>query len=222
MRSAVVAFVIAFVVVIVMIGSVAMGHHRTSVHMTQTTINTLEEFHAVHANGPMDVNVSIGSTPSIEFHARAEIMPYLTAEVKNGALEIGMRDNNVRNPGEITATVVAPKLDEVTLSGSGNVEVQGIKATDFTSLISGSGNVTLNGTADSLSLDLTGSGNLDTKELHVTKAKVSLEGSGNIDVNAKDKLDATLTGSGNITYVGKPADLQRHIFGSGNVGPEDE
>jgi hypothetical protein len=234
MRSAVVAFVIAFAVVIFLVGASAIGGRRVittsfghgsngrgDMSETKTLSPTVTDFHAVHTNGPINVNITSGPTASLKFEARADVLPLLTSEVKDGVLTIGMNDTGKNDIGDITATIVTPKLDDVMLNGSGNVDVQGVKATDFNGTINGSGNLTMSGAADSTTIKLEGSGNIVAKDLVSQSAKVILSGSGNVEVNASKKLDANLSGSGNIQYAGNPANLTRQISGSGNVEPED-
>lgn len=233
MRSAVVAFVIAFFVIVMFGGMLARGVRmicsssshfsdgRAGVSEEKSLSPTVGTFHIVHSNGPINVVIKPGSTPSLTFQARADVLPFLTSEVVDGVLTIGMNDHGPREIGEVSATIVTPTIDGVTLNGSGNVEVQGVKATDFVGMINGSGNLTAAGAADSATFSVEGSGNIDANELVSANVKVSIAGSGNADVNANKKLDATIAGSGDIHYTGNPGDLHRMVAGSGTVGPAD-
>src|SRR5579863_1831513 len=105
MRSAVVAFVIAIGVFIMLVGAgVHAGHNAIRTAMadersgdsdnseTKSLSPAVGAFHIVNANGPINVKVTIGSTPSLTFQARADVLPLLTSEVKDGVLTIGMND----------------------------------------------------------------------------------------------------------------------------------
>lgn len=233
MRSAVVALVIAFFVVVFFVGTLGrarvgrigvqeMGDHRAGNMATadQTLSPTVGAFHIVHANGPMNVNIRTGTTASLTFHARADVLPLLTSEVKDGVLTIGINDTGKDDIGDITVTVITPNIDGVTLNGSGNVDVQGVKSADFSGLINGSGNLTANGSADAAAFTVEGSGNIEAKDLLATSTTVKIAGSGNANVNAAKKLDATVEGSGDIRYTGKPGEVGQHMSGSGSVEPE--
>jgi hypothetical protein len=47
--------------------------------------------------------------------------------------------------------------------------------------------------------------------------KAALSGSGNIFVTARKSLDASLPGSGTISYSGDPADVTKSVTGSGAI-----
>jgi len=229
MRSAVVAFVIAFVVVVMFAGTIA---RCLSGRVASATVGnrwgdrgpeegnlspTVGAFHVVHANGPINVKVNVGATPSLTFHARRDVLPLLTSEVVDGVLTIGINDKGINDVGEITATIVTPNIDGVTLNGSGDVDVNGVKSSDFSGMINGSGNLTASGSADAATFSISGSGNVEANELLAVATKVSISGSGNANVNASKKLDASIAGSGEVHYSGKPGDIHQNIAGSGSV-----
>ncbi len=108
-------------------------------------------------------------------------------------------------------------IDSVSLTGSGNLDVSNISADQTKVELSGSGNITMAGTAKSLQATLTGSGNITCSDLPVQSATARLSGSGNITVNASQSLDASITGSGNIKYRGNPAKVNQSVSGSGSI-----
>ena len=234
MRSAVVAFIIAFVAVVLFVGTMARGGpgristsfsnqrsgSRVDMEEDKTLTPTVAAFHIVRANGPINVNVTNGATASLTFHARADVLSLLTSEVSDGVLTIGINDTGKEDIGEITATIVTPNIDGVTLNGSGNVDVQGVKSSDFSAMINGSGNLTATGSAEAATFTVDGSGNIEAKDLLATNTTVKIAGSGNANVNAAKKLDATIAGSGDIRYTGKPGDVHQNVFGSGSVESE--
>ncbi|MHB8637222.1 MAG: head GIN domain-containing protein [Fimbriimonadaceae bacterium] len=232
MRSAVVAFVIAFVVVLLFGGVMARGFgtrvmrlgnsNSQSADARSTSSPVVGAFHSVQANGPINVKVVGGEVDSLTFHARPNVLPLLTAEVKDGVLTIGINDTGMDDIGEITATIVCPEIDGVTLNGSGNIEVNGVKSPTFEGMINGSGNLTANGAADSASFSIAGSGDIEASELHATTTKVNIAGSGNANVNASKKLDASVAGSGDVRYSGKPTDVHQNVVGSGSVSSQGD
>ena len=48
---------------------------------------------------------------------------------------------------------------------------------------------------------------------------MEVSGSGNAAVNVTDHLTASVTGSGNITYTGNPAQVDQDSSGSGDIVP---
>ena len=71
--------------------------------------------------------------------------------------------------------------------------------------ISGSGDVIIGGNGEAASADvsISGSGNYSGESLKITNADFSISGSGSCKCNVTDNLEASVSGSGNITYTGK-------------------
>lgn len=233
MRSAVVAFVIAIAIIIAVVGTTVHAHVGPTRVVVggpmardmdedgmQTASPVVGGFHAVRANGSIDVHVTRGATAAITFHARPGVMPYLTATVDNGVLTIGMKDGFSGDTGDMSADVHAPTIDGVELNGSGNVDVDEVKSSSFKGSIAGSGNLSARGSADRAAFSVSGSGNIDANDLMCDVVSVSIQGSGNANVHADKKLDAQIAGSGNVNYSGKPL-VQQSVEGSGAVQSSD-
>ena len=139
--------------------------------------------------------------------------------VENGALTI--KSDKYKNQKGVTVLFVndnqgaemwisAPSLDEVSLSGSGDLT--------FDNAYKGK----------SLSIIRTGSGDTNTKNVSLTgHFKYSVSGSGDADmgsVKAKNasfsncgNADVSVTGSGDVTLSGELQTLGKHVSGSGDV-----
>ena len=63
-----------------------------------------------------------------------------------------------------------------------------------------------------------GSGEFFGREPTATAAEVEISGSGAVDVSAVDRLDAVVSGSGDVVYWGRPA-VSEDVSGSGTVEP---
>jgi hypothetical protein len=157
--------------------------------------------------------------------------------VVNGILKISFkRDVNVRHK-EITITTSTNTLKKLVLTGSGSMMPQGnwivddlhcvltgsgmisglIDAERFIGQLSGSGNISISGTADFADLSVGGSGNIRMYSLNANEARASVSGSGNIELAVSDKLEAFVSGSGNVFYKGNPGEVLQHVSGSGKV-----
>jgi len=64
---------------------------------------------------------------------------------------------------------------------------------------------------------LSGAGSFDAYALQSDKCEISLSGVDNARVNVREELDATITGLGNIEYIGDPEHITRTITGLGNI-----
>lgn len=103
-------------------------------------------------------------------------------------------------------------------SGSGKIEIAGMNVSDCQAYNSGSGQIIANsGTVSIGEFYLESSGNINLSNVVISEVEATNSGSGKILFTVTDKLDATITGSGNIEYWGNPADIQQVITGSGKL-----
>lgn len=110
------------------------------------------------------------------------------------------------------------RLDEVRLSitGSGDVAMHDLRCTSFTGKVSGSGDISLKGKAQTAEYKSTGSGDIDAYGFQVDELICTTSGSGDIDAYAVKTLKAKSSGSGDISYRG-PAKVEKSSTGSGDI-----
>ncbi len=103
------------------------------------------------------------------------------------------------------------------VSGSGRVFVSASiqEMADFG--ISGSGKIQAQGTCKAVKAGISGAGRINAGDLATEKCDVRISGSGDLEINVKEELEATISGSGTITYSGDPKRVNSHASGSGNV-----
>ncbi len=143
---------------------------------------------------------------------------------------------NVSGSGSLQLEFVASGNVEADVSGSGDMDIKG-SCTNYDSDVSGSGRVKLNatikgmadfgisgsgkiqaeGSAKEVKAGISGSGKVLAANLSTDKCAVRISGSGDVEINVKEDLDASITGSGNITYTGDPKRVNSHASGSGNI-----
>ena len=126
---------------------------------------------------------------------------------------------SVAGSGKIEAKspIQAEDLD-LDLSGSGDINIEDLEATNVDTDISGSGDIRLAGKTlvRTLDCDITGSGDIHAEGLRVGEADIDISGSGGCKVDVADKLDVEISGSGKVRYRGNPT-VNADISGSGRV-----
>lgn len=151
----------------------------------------------------------------MEVETDDNLLSIITTDVSGGKLRIGSKESyNTRLGVKVFITV--QNLEEVAVSGSGDVEVTGLSGPSFTGKVSGSGEIKAEGVTSEVEASISGSGDIDFGKLTALKAKVSVSGSGDILVNASKSLTASVSGSGDIRYLGSPT-VAKKISGSGDV-----
>jgi hypothetical protein len=103
------------------------------------------------------------------------------------------------------------------VSGSGKVSLGLTSANNVEVGVSGSGKIMANGTAKQIKANISGSGEVLAADLQVDACNIRISGSGDVEVNVKNDLDATISGSGSVSYKGNPSHVNSHASGSGKV-----
>lgn len=179
---------------------------------------SLPAFQAVQLAGSNQVAVRVGEPQSVVVTGDDNLLALVTTEVRDGALVIDS-DGSFSTEKPMSVEVSVPSLGAVALSGSGVVTVEGVDAEKLVARLPGSGLLVVDGTTERLDAELTGSGRLLLAELVAQDATAVVSGSGQIEVHATRRLDATVSGSGTITYRGDPAMVTQRVTGSGVIVP---
>ncbi len=185
----------------------------------QTEKRDLTGFTAIESTGAADVEASIGPATSVTVTTDDNVLPAIETKLDGQTLRIGTNQSYTTKLG-VKVKITAPALAAVTLSGSGSASVNGLTNTKFRADLSGSGGASLTGTVSQVDLHLVGSGSVSAPSLVAKSVRVEVTGSGSAAVSATDSLEATVTGSGSITYGGHPASVSKTVTGSGSIHAE--
>jgi hypothetical protein len=115
--------------------------------------------------------------------------------------------------------VAIPSLVGVTLSGTGDLAVTGVLAESFKVDLSGAGRLVVSGTARRVDASLTGVGDARLGNLQSSDTHVVVSGTGSATVVATKSLDASVSGTGSVTYHGNPQQIKTSVTGTGAVIP---
>jgi hypothetical protein len=110
---------------------------------------------------------------------------------------------------------------EAGLHGSGELEFTAGSAEKVSADLKGSGHMTLVGAARELHADVAGSGEMDARHLRAEQVELQHQGSGSSAVYASKRVQAEMTGSGNVTVYGNPDNRAVSRNGSGSVSFQD-
>lgn len=225
-----------FVCTIISLTSCDWGSTRSEGDIV-TEIRSAKDFHALDIEVSGKVVVHTGPAYKVEVQGEETVMPFLETEVKNGSLHIYF-SQNVRDVDDLLITVTAPAFDEfevsgsaevlahdpldgtdldVSISGSGDIELTDVDYDRIDLNVSGSGEILLQGIAvQSIDYHVSGSGDLDALDCPTPKATAKVSGSGTVRCHVLDFLRATVSGSGDVLYLGNPT-VDAEVSGSGKV-----
>ena len=176
----------------------------------------LNNFTSIILLGSIDVNIKTSESNNCVVVADDNLIPYIKTEVVNNKLNISLNES-YSSEEKLVVNINTPNYDEVSLSGSGNINILDFKNNNLSLNISGSGNITGNGEVETLVVKINGSGNLMSKEIKSKSATITINGSGDAEVFASDSISAKINGSGNIKYFGNPENVDSIINGSGDI-----
>ncbi len=214
-----------------------------NIAMADTQDRHLSGFHAIGVSGSFDVYITQGSTESVRVEAPSNVIDHIVTELKGDVLEIHDKNehfdwgNIFSGHRKIVVYVSVKDIRAIKLSGSGDVyfkdgistnrmeltvsgsgDVQGkLNVKVLVTGVTGSGGVKLSGNAETSTVSVSGSGDFSARQLLTSTTMVRVTGSGDASVNASQKVDAHVSGSGDIHYTGGAKQVSSSTSGSGEI-----
>ncbi|MDM9632685.1 head GIN domain-containing protein [Robiginitalea aurantiaca] len=174
------------------------------------------DFTKVSSEGVFEVTITQGNSQSVEVIADDNIIRRVKTEVVNNELRLYLDDNNYEDIS-LKANIVAKRINGIKNTGVGNIEISNVdEGGSFEVFNSGTGNIAIQGNAESLMLQNEGTGKFNGFLFTVSNCNVEIIGSGDCEVHAISTLNVDIEGSGDVYYKGTPA-LEVNISGSGKV-----
>ena len=234
----------------ILLASLTLTSSINVIAKNQISINTsknngddrdVKNFNGVAAAGPINVIVTLGNSESCRLEGDADALASIVTEVKGNVLVIRPQTSITSwtrkyEGKKITAYVTAKELASLTVSGDGNLSVNGkistgsltttvsgsgsIKATadvdNYSGVISGSGAINITGGADHAKVVISSSGTFSGKSFSTKTLTSTISGSGTVNIAVSESIRAVISGSGSVNYSGNPS-VDKTIVGSGGV-----
>jgi hypothetical protein len=193
--------------------------------------------HGITLDGSMDVVLTKAPVQKVEVEAQANLIDLIEVRVVNGVWHINTSEGFSTDKAFIVH-ISLPMVDQVTVSGSGDVTSEGtfdapgrmkldidgsgnitlaFRAEETTANIAGSGDMKLSGASGELRVSIQGSGDVNARALKAAQASVEIAGSGDVLLNASESLTASIQGSGDVVYSGDPKKVSKEVMGSGEI-----
>jgi hypothetical protein len=154
----------------------------------------------------------------IEFKAIQPVEVIVSAKELQGVTLVG--------EGGFTGTNLLAKTFRIFSAGVGKIHLENLTADEVEVRMESDGDVTLKGgVVKRLQVNLSGKGSLQAIDLPALRTEVTISGQGNASVRAENWLEAKLSGSGNLRYLGRPVNVFVQADQEGQVqrmDPADE
>lgn len=209
----------------------------------KTEQRTASSFTALQVSGSSEVRLKQDSVLSVRVEGDENLLPYIEVYNEGNRLVIRTRRGyNLKPRKGLVVYVSSPAYNNITVSGAGevktensitnaeklNITVSGageikmdVNAPVITTDISGAGDITLKGKARDFDLDVSGAGNINCYDLLTENTNLQISGAGDAKVFASVKLTGSVSGAGDVTYKGNPAQKDVRTSGAGSVTKAD-
>ena len=174
---------------------------------------------------PAKVNFTVSDNYTCTIRVDENILEYLDIKVKNEDLimkRLDMHKDINLLPTEFVIEVTAPSLEEISLAGSGTLNVLSpLEGKELEVNVAGSGDITFKQSINypKIELSVAGSGDLVCTELIADQLEATLAGSGDVTVTSGTvrETEANVAGSGDIILTCSIEKLEANIAGSGDI-----
>jgi Putative auto-transporter adhesin, head GIN domain len=170
--------------------------------------------------GGVRVVVVRGDTPGVTVHGRPDVIDRVDTVSSGGRLQISVHDRGIvigPDPmDDVRVLVTAPRLGDVQIEGSGDVDLGDVATRSLHFSIQGAGDVTARGTVDRLVAVVHGAGDANFSQLTARDARVEIHGAASISVDVSRRLHVEIQGAGEVRYTGRPR-VTQDISGAGDV-----
>lgn len=185
----------------------------------------ISDFNEVQLDASLDLRIQIDDHYSIEITGDADRVESVELDLRGDTLSIETKSGGFgwfsrKRSGPLFVNITMPELEEITINGSGDVEVIGIDNEEIVLNIHGSGDLYVTGRSENVEIELHGSGDIEMDEVRGDHVDIEIHGSGNVEFNGGtcDNIVVEIEGSGDVdarNLVCLTADVD--IEGSGNT-----
>ena len=209
----------------------------------KTEDRPVSDFKNVDVSGAAKVLVSQGDHPSVKIEGDENLLPYMEVNQIGNKIEVREKPGfNLATTTDIKVYVTAPVFNDIDasgacdiigqtkitnpedlamhVSGAGDIRME-VEAPHLKADVSGSGSIYLKGQTKDVYLELTGAGHAHCFDLLSESTKVEISGAGSAEVYASVKLEADVSGAGNVKYKGNASDVKQDVSGAGSVQKVD-
>jgi hypothetical protein len=170
------------------------------------------------SGGISGVTVQIGQSGSLEVRAQENILPLVSTEVEADTLTISSTSQSFSTSQGIDVVVVTQTLDEISMSGGSQGQIEGVDAASLTVKLSGGSQITVMGTADTVELEASGGSSANLEDLAATAMTLDVSGGSNATVQVSDTVNGSASGESQVTVHGG-AQLNVEVTSGAEVTP---
>ena len=202
---------------------------------------SITDFDRIQVDGPYRVTLTTGRSSAARAEGSTEALDHVSIDVQSGTLRVRRNRSAwggypAAGAGAVTVTLTTRDLRnaqlvgsgsldidrakglrvDLSVSGSGRLNVGSVEADNLVVGLLGGGRITLAGRTKQLRATVQGSGDLAASGLTADDAQIGSDSAGNVAVAVLKTAKVTAAGAGDVEIVGAPA-CTVQAKGSGRV-----
>lgn len=194
-------------------------------------------FNSIELSGAYNVTLIRGDELVVTVETDENLQELVGVNVNDEKLEITTEKGSILRPSRMELQIIYPEIQYLAVNGAGKISAREpilteslflklsgaadlhleIEAVSLRTKVSGAGNISLRGKVEDHNIELSGASNFDATSLITRATSISLSGAGSAEVYASEKLEATLSGVGRISYYGNPKEKTINKSGVGSI-----
>ncbi|HWU94339.1 MAG TPA: head GIN domain-containing protein [Sphingomonas sp.] len=183
-------------------------------------------FTKVELRGPDDIDIVNGAQFAVSAEGDSAVLDELVIQVVDGTLRVTRKERrgfSWGNDGDhgVKVHVTLPRLTGASLTGTGDmkidkaegdfhgaitgtgdIDIAALAATDADLSITGTGNITVAGTGNRLNASIRGTGDIDATKFTAGSASISILGPGSLKGNVTGGASISIAGPGDVDLTG--------------------
>jgi hypothetical protein len=182
-----------------------------------TTNQSVADFSALVISGGYRIIWSNGK-PALTITTDQNLLPLIKTTVNGNTLQIDSEGTLAPTKG-ITITLSSSSLADVQLNGAVDLTASQLSGHGLKIECNGAADISVAGSVTNLEVNLSGACKLNAKALQTQTATATLNGASYGDVTVTDTLNASISGTGVLTYSGNPKSVEKNVSGVGSIRP---
>jgi hypothetical protein len=207
-------------IVLIAVVAISAGCSRPGVKgdgVIKTTNHPIADFSALVVSGGYKITWSSGK-PALTITTDQNLLPLIKTTVSGNTLQIDSEGTLAPTKG-ITITLSSSSLADVQLNGAVELTASQLSGHDLKLESNGAADISVAGSITNLEATLSGACRLNAKALKTQSATVTLNGASYGDVTVTETLNASISGTGMLTYSGNPKSVEKNVSGVGSIRP---
>lgn len=196
----------------------------------------INDFEEIVVTGNFEIMLKSGTSPGISITADENLHEYIEVSNSGDRLIIETTENLDSDEG-LSLLITYTKLTAIEVGGAATLESEETIAGEYFNIsmsgagavdldvdlnalklsVSGAGSVDLSGRADETAISMSGAGGLDAFDMESKACKIQISGVGSANITVTEKLDASVSGVGGISYRGNPESVVSDVSGLGSI-----